>query len=565
MLSYSRYIRRLVYAGMLAILGLCTFLFMEHSPSGRISLSSVTECTRPLREDELTIRGIEQFSNEQGFHSAREILPCLPISMRARFMLVHHSGSPQKATPLEPRAVLISTRLNIKESNRPRMKFAATFTEQASDFEMVEADERLPVGRRLRFAKLDFSTSPPHIESHSCKMCHGPTPRLIIDSYPFWKGFYGERVNHCSQDEIRWFSEFQAAAPHTATYRWLIGLDHFFTVMSNDPSRCVVMRNQGVHDTMIFEIADRMARLLSETPDYENLKFAIFAGALGCANPEEYLTKTALKAFTQKRFLAEPFREGNVETAFRMVKGAAAKLDGGGGGGVSQMTRSKFKDHAFTGKLSRLFFWDTFVREDQEAGLDLMAMPNTRYLIEGRGISMKEWSADRELGRYRNASGSQNGFELAAALESADPDLDRVGAHPPLGYNNSVAEKYREGPLPGVCKSLQVASLRALGGRTLATIPPPAAVFPTALKNRCANCHNGTGKAPEISFGDQKKLALELPIDLLSRKIVYRISDGAGHQRMPPMDEAELSSRDRSAILRYLRDLGYDAPDSLTR
>lgn len=227
-----------------------------------------------------------------------ELLPLLPTTFRANYVLLRESESVQEGSVHAPR-VLMST---------ANSSFVMAFNGDASqsgyfDIETYEFDETTGA---FTFREIGFpepgDTDGVHFTGDNpaeCRSCHRNPPRPIFPSWPNWPQAYfsvdGASGQTLPRQDALDFATFKASAASHPRYRHLVDLTSYDTperVQRGD-------RANSFNATLLGQI-DRMVDLeIRKHPRYERYKYAFDAAIAGCADIPSFLPRTETADFAR--------------------------------------------------------------------------------------------------------------------------------------------------------------------------------------------------------------------------------------------------------------------------
>ena len=436
-------------------------------------------------------------------------IAALPIEMRANYVLMHRSRSLQKASVLEPRAILFAADGSLA------MAFNGGDPAMAG-FDRIEAVQFRETQKRWEFREIAFAADGHPVLSEAnpkrCLGCHQGSRRTDVDPrpnwepYQFWPGAYGAvdamlgmeiptelaarlkgtgelaRLVSDQRQERNRLSRFQdVVKPLNARYRALGGFDPRSTKTLTD-----VLANKN--DL-------RVGRLAAESADWDVYR-GVVAEAFLCPSPPEELPSLA-------------------PDELRLPQAAAFKS-----------LAARLPPYLLRGSNTR----------------------RIEYFFDARGIDTSDWSMDFRTGgrfAYEDRFGTpsyptqQLLDGMSAALGGSPPDCQQVRTE----------------------LTLELPRLRASGrieqvARDVARVRPSE---PAALA-RCTSCHSGPdGSGPALPFDDLTRLKAALrktgyPRGSLLDEITYRVGDFTeADEQMPPEGRSSAGEGDR--LVAYLRGL----------
>jgi hypothetical protein len=149
-------------------------------------------------------------------HSVEEFLAALPESLRAHYVLLFETRSPQGGSYEAPRAILYGEDASnvVAFSERPN----------AIDLMFFDRDSASFVFREVTFPQIagarSMRISEPNPER--CRVCHGTPAHPLWDTYPLWPGAYGEGASGPPTPEERAaYARFERGMGAHPRYRYL--------------------------------------------------------------------------------------------------------------------------------------------------------------------------------------------------------------------------------------------------------------------------------------------------------------------------------------------------------
>lgn len=207
--------------------------------------------------------------------------------------------------------------------------------------------------------------------------------------------------------------------------------------------------------------------------------------------------------------------------------------------------------------VTTFYVLDTQFRQGRGRAIN-WGIASLRYLVEGRGYSMYDWWLDFDLDRYRLISGRQarDIADLAIVLTKYDDELKALKFSIP-DKDGIPSQEYIKNK-PQYCDTLKSKSIDAFQ-TAKESIPPGPLMFPKTFPKafgKCIQCHlNKNGEAPYIPFDDELTFQNALAKKALANRLIYRISDKSGEDRMPP--KTGLSHEEQKEVMDYLRSIGF--------
>jgi hypothetical protein len=243
-----------------------------------------------------------------------ELIPLLPLELRSNFTFIYQSRSPhgglgeesqRVVDPLHPRLVLFSDdgKLVLAFNGNPdksgyNILELIHFNDGKSAFEM----ERfvLPAAVKQNPSLQKQARDNRKINPAECLRCHGQDPRPITDSYPLWPGFYGSVRDTFPKDspELPLYKKFlnQQKNASSGPYRRLNWPQGTSTPPYLDPLHYDPETIEGSLDEFKFLPNTRLGMALTElnrkrlqrklkaSKHYDDYKYGLLAGFLGCQN-----------------------------------------------------------------------------------------------------------------------------------------------------------------------------------------------------------------------------------------------------------------------------------------
>lgn len=422
--------------------------------------------------------------------SVEKALCLIPASVRGNYVLMKASPSAQHSRPLQPRAIMFDP--SDKTGWAP-LQYAISFNGHPEDtqFNAIEIIQVNPVnGReRLTFFDIEFeegSGAKVHRNPELCMQCHrdgvGPGPNYYSDGLPrlIWhaKGFtpsaYGQTSFSGSavedDKEVGEFERFVALAAQDRRYGQLLNLTQYLEESrSTGRSRLhgLVRQNGLFAARMGFVNRSRLADLILDTSDYQKYKFAILAALLECSSIEKFVPKDQHNKHANRSFLHPMTRDYlNNRVSYDQLKRAILSELG------SSITATENDVVLIKAEVSpaKDFLIDMELKGVQWGQTAGWPIANLRWLLEGRGISMENWSLDVGIrpGSYRflNGPGSDpnpnEGDMLAIEIMNRDSELALLsyfGKNVTINNFNDLWVIIKKLRKPNICRSLQKLSL----------------------------------------------------------------------------------------------------------
>ncbi len=439
--------------------------------------------------------------------SVPELLATLPESLRARYVLLFETRSPQGASYEAPRAILFS------DDAREVVAFGGgsdsvdlmTFDDTSTSFVLREVTFPVLAGQ----PRMVVSEANPA----RCRACHGTPAGPIWDTYPLWPGAYGESDRLPPPEEERQglarFSSQREAHPR---YRYL-----------------------PVHRTTAADEAER--RYLGQAAVAANAELGELLGGLSAR-----VIAAELRA-------APGFERHRYDALAALVPLCRER-----GGARERPDYAAFVDATWRANAVQAAYKQARAHLPPGTALpsvpDDTAMTRLRYVAErDLGVSTAGWTLALEKGTFDYEASRRPAGSLARRLFQ-----ELVGADDRLRDLYWNAADTTE-----LCAYL-ARRTRLAPSTPLQPAPPPADDRVTLLE-RCATCHeHGVGPAIPFAHPDDLAPRLNRRVGLhasLLEAIAARLRPEAGAGRMPMVRNAD--EDEQRALLQYLAALAAGA------
>lgn len=378
----------------------------------------------------------------------------IPPEVRSDMGLMVSSVSLQRSSIAQPRVILSSPYSNQTIGERLFFSFNGPADVGGNEIEVIRYRPSQSPSRLLEMIEVQLDGT---IQIHEgtpvrCQKCHGIEPQFLWSQRDFWPAAAnGESVTR-TKEEWMHVNQLMAKNPR---YSFLNGNGQF------------TVGARGSLSTINFYAAEvnnhRLVGKVQQSPNYTEYKFAILGALLGCNQIESFLPKGLVAnhqnvSFVQERdwkrvaalysSAMDKVAAGVTAENASMMKPAYALLDSivGATPIADQLPRwqqqlrlpsaepAQYRSSRafalYTGDMIRieknkLLFG---MRPDDNFPIEVVTDPtgaNLRFLFEGRGIGISDWSYDDIQGTYH--FGLENmafyPFSLAALLVAADADL----------------------------------------------------------------------------------------------------------------------------------------------
>jgi hypothetical protein len=427
-------------------------------------------------------------SERPSARSVPELLSMLPEELRARYVLMRRSRSPEPASAEAPRAVLYSA----------DAKLIVAFGGAGDAVDVMRFDDATTsfVFREIRFSDAQglptVRVSEPNPER--CRACHGTPARPVWDTYPLWPGTFDE-TEEPSPAERSAHAAFDAARASHPRYRYL------------EPRRAPV-----------DPAAARYRGVLASS---SNAELTALLGALNA------------KAVAAELRSAPGFERHRYELLEALIPAC----------GQEAVSRGRARDPAFASFVAQA----REANADQEACKRARARerPRPRPPADDRAMTRLRFVAEREL-HVSTASWTlaleKGSFDFTTSRGAASGFEARLLAELGRGDERLASLYWQGGDMGSLCAYVdeRIAAWRRRSIDPWTTSAPPAlatpARSPETLLERCASCHE-QGVGPPIPFGDPAALARRLSLPgsprPLLEEIRRRLDPAAGDARMP--------------------------------
>jgi hypothetical protein len=483
----------------------------------------------PIRDSEITVEEIVRLIKDGKASTVEELLSQLPIEVRSNLALVYESGSLQKGSYQNPRAILFTLNGHL----------ALTFNghSQHQGFNRVEIMQWRPDKKIFDFYEINFEHRSPEISENpqQCFACHGgkDDPRLrrpIWDSYQVWPQMYDSaedlfatQFDNAEQKQVRvnretteWRKFAHLAKTHPR-YKYL-NLDEFEFNLSKTLNHGVNAR----HSTRLMRLnLERMANYISQQSNYKNFEPAITAALIQCRDLESFFPeqmKVGLSLEDTYRQV-QAYQNAEIAKQFDLLMQFVADEE------------LKYNQSDYQRPQNR------YESTQQDTAL--------QYVLEKMGLDLSQFSMSRT-----QAMGLVDKSYMFDGFQFSVSDMIHFIA-PSRDFTAIDKEK--------VCGELKKISLERLQEFKPKGQKKLKSNGPELIKVQCAGCHeqNKMGTKPyAISFVNEEAFKNELKNQdfRLLKDMKRRIADNASVEiKMPPTHD--LNEEDRQMILDYISEL----------
>lgn len=469
-----------------------------------------------------SIERLIQLVNDKDITTVEQLLPLLPQDLRSRYVLMYRSRSLQKATFMEPRAILFEGDTS----------FIMSFNKENN----IETIQYRPKERKWDFQEIIFRGGEKPLVSdvnpRKCLACHQGLNRTDIDPRPNWEPYNHWPGAYAGVDgetkspfrSIRSFVDLLAPTDKQTPNDLEVEipmLDRFLAEVKPTHPRYKYLGDFKARDILNFTDIlletnfYRVVRLATQTPDWD-LYRDVFVDALFCNHPADW-------GDWEKRDVAALFLPPNLPQALIPIhKTRAAEL-------APQNQRNYYGRPKLADKIDILF--------------------------DVRGIETSDWSTDFKSGgrlaqtdRFTTPNEAESQFEYVL--------LDSLGLTRETACSGARERlKKNEPAWSRVGRFAKVAADSEVRLREVAHSPGQK-----PLIERCISCHTSeNSRAPKIPFDKPIELKAALSKTGYARgslmdEIAFRLEDFADTEtQMPPTGNT--SPRSRIQLLKYLESL----------
>lgn len=420
-------------------------------------LDSSCPASQPLSEHLVNPVGIKSYveANKSKFKDPGDLICCLPKKYRENYVVAHTSNAAQSSHARSPRVLLFSPLRQSATSKFTGEPLEAIVSINGGDPALsnhmnVEVMFNNKKTQEVELFDIDFSEKHPHMSGRNpdaCIQCHGSDntvgvggPKTIFDPPFQWVRFIKGNTP-CTEEEKELQRQLEVAGEGA------FKTNPRYRCLDPKPDDVSPFLKDGVSPSfMIFDfdeaVADlndrRVAKLMRSTPEFEKYKYAI-VGAQICmsesfrSDPSPafagWIPQTVLMSFTNDSSILPALRKSTdlketMRTEFKRMeredkaiaeeqKRAIADLKAGKTPNFKVSTNPTMcqgrpleetlhsatvgiKEPALFGKYQA----DSELRKFRGRN---GPSPELRFLFEGRGISMKDWSTDPTAGEYKRA------------------------------------------------------------------------------------------------------------------------------------------------------------------
>ena len=471
--------------------------------------SGVCQGLSPLSNGEFTWPIVRDRISSQSsiFNSVDKALCLVPREYATQNVaMMLNSFSLQRSSLSDPRAIVFPSESSDLSSEMLFMSHNSAGFPGGSALEFVRYNPKAPVRNQIEMAEIEFTDK---VSIHQgtpirCQKCHGIEPQFLWSERDFWPAAAAGESIYRTHEE---FAQLKKSLQSNERLKSL-NIGEFGSMRS---------RLSGMNYLATLINSRRLYQKILESPDYSYYKFAILAGAFGCTNIEGFLPNAIRARHQNISFVTEnsPSRVAQylnkvftreAQTRFKSVNRPTNQLIANhlndlvgsflttyglrnwpslfGVKAEELKNRPVFTRSAFPYYLAeqiqieqdKLLFG---MKPDDFFALDPvfdLASVNLRYLFEGRGIGIDNWSYNDITAVYHidletmtlHPGGLTNvmirsdrelSFEETSTLPLLDPD-DRGRIFRFSGSQESLK----------ICSSLQTRSLTRLDGLKQPTV-----------------------------------------------------------------------------------------------
>lgn len=337
-----------------------------------------------LRADEPQLRGfddVRQLIESRNIDTLDKLVRALPDEFRSQYVLMTETQSSHQASKLRPRVIMMGNQCRLI------LAFSGSYTDPHYEaLEMIEfvEDEAKFVFHQIKFDRR-LRRHPVYSEANpsGCLDCHGASPRPNWEPAGGWKGALGD-AKRPTDAELRQLAAYMYRKD--ARYRGLLAVENYQQVNAAKET----FASKMAKDLNVLN-AKRLARRLTETPDYETYKYALV-----CAlrNDFGFLNKVPIDA--QAGRTPEHYREMLTEVHCEIKK-------------LEQQNISKFGWHG----------------QNAPSLVGAQIVTNLRYLLETRGVDISDYSTSFASSYFLTSDSGSEALTVLKELRELDPDLQK--------------------------------------------------------------------------------------------------------------------------------------------
>jgi hypothetical protein len=561
----------------LGFLLLTQFKSKNDVPRDQRAIASSTSDCAAMMVPPLTFASVKARVEQCGIQNLEGLLAILPESFRSSFTLMRRSKSAQAASSDNPRVIMFGS----------DARLILTFNGDKSQkgFNELEAIEFNDENKQFDFHQITFNSvthSKPDfdLDVQTCTTCHRTPARPNWEAYDVWEGAYGQvedQIKIGSEEDYE-FQHFIKNFRNQGRYKYLIAPNGL-----KAPSIAEIAGDVTLANTTAYSVAtlpnfrltfflnllnfQRLANEIKKTPDFDTFKYAYYGALFGCGPIEEFIPAEVSSKFSHNY---------NQVLQDSLQKFAAQYTD---------RVKQNGPFDNFT-----VFNHDNAPQNFEATSASRFIIAKLRYLTEGRGISIADWSLSPNPDAYIFSDGELYLKEVARSFETELSQihglkLDYVRLEEedskPLFGNHTVdfigmkrlsccnydvsASEATHSMGDNNCNILKKLSLDAFqaNGAVTPTIvsnqftPSSQQGFhrvSAELINTCVSCHrldNGSGLIFKNS-GELKSLMSKVgyPHGTLRDEVIFRLSTD-GPKKMPPYSGL-MSNEERLSLSDYL-------------
>ena len=396
--------------------------------------------------------------------NVRDFVCCMPEDMRENVTVAFASNSAQESHYHSSRIVIFNqeTFLTFSLGNDPKLP-------QSENIEIMQNNRNRGNGT-LELYDVDLSTGSPKLSARDpekCMSCHGGNfenhkfgPHPIFGSDKVWGRFFGGTSTMCSEGMAQAINAAAKVVKETFDNKRLdcVNKKHLNTIDQPLPL-------QFMDNILKRHNANRIARIIRATPEYEKYKFLILGASL-CVSARtvktdykmkisEWMPDTEIKKHTDLRFIDPSVRKArsaddaidvNLQNEFlqnevveRYLLDAAKKIKMGENpqfreydGPVRCQKRKSFPAELkkiVKAEEQGISVFDKYVVDSHLRGTGAFnnfltyedshqkMRPLMRFIFEGRGIDIGDWDMTAHVSSYKRDP-MDMGFVFKALLDS---------------------------------------------------------------------------------------------------------------------------------------------------
>ncbi|SMF60452.1 hypothetical protein [Pseudobacteriovorax antillogorgiicola] len=444
-----------------------------------------------INNNSLTIDEIEQnLDQSTNYQSFLEYLKIREPKLFEHFILFHHSGSLQLASPEKPRTVLFYGGLILA--------FAEDQDQTTRRVEIIEFDAQ---AMRFNFHELRF-THGMEIERNpkKCLTCHGDDPRPIWEPYDFWPKIYGSHLSRFgTQKEKDGYTAIQAESAKDSVLSYLE-----FEPLRRNYNEVVETFTQYISTMAMVRMMDRWRSHDDKLSPFTYTIAAILNGCTASNDPVGQIQRLKNYLSPQQHIALEQRFEGLWQDTLA--------------------TRSHFKQYLIN-RYDSFYPNEPIIFSMNHDRLisEVQSIAQLRFILEGVGIFLDEHTMSQGDNPFFFSVPGNSARDLLAAFFQFDAD-SLFAANPDFVHSQFQWPNFN-------CQDLaRRAQSNAASGQLYQSTHNKSE---SSSLGTCMSCHTVNSRAPYIPFDDSSKLRDWMVRSGGLSKLQDRLSR-TGSGQMPP-------------------------------